>query len=67
MPDDSTPLTPGDCVKLTAEGEKRYPHRKGQSGRVERLSEAAPGLVEVRWETGACSYHRVEFLEIDTQ
>jgi hypothetical protein len=68
MPDDSTPLLPGDRVKLTADGEKRYPHRKGQSGTVVRLSDAAPGLVAVRWQdVTTTDYYGAKWLEIDTE
>lgn len=68
MPDDSTPLLPGDRVRLTPDGEKRYPHRAGQSGTVERLSDAAPGLVAVRWQNvSTTDYYRAECLEVDRE
>lgn len=64
MPDDA-PLIPGDRVKLTPDGGKRYPGRKGQRGWVVRKSVAAPDLVYVRWEGGTTDCHQAALLEID--
>jgi hypothetical protein len=71
------PLVPGDRVRLNQAGIERYSKqarcdprtdRAGQVGTVVRLSEAAPGLVQIQWEgVSTADYYRVECLEIDTE